>query len=141
VSNASNHPDECRCTLCQEHAAVEALAVHDRGSVIEVVRRSDYEAAMEVLRERAVICGDWRRKCEKLEAALEKLDKACRNADALLCNIAQIMDVVKIEWEAENAWSEWDQQQRDDITAVMLMCETALAGTDGPGDFTAEAQS
>lgn len=33
----------------------------------------------------------------------------------LLTNIAQILDVVKIEWA--ESWSDWDQAQRDGITA------------------------
>ena len=37
---------------------------------------------------------------------------------ALLSDVAQILDVVKIEWSAENSWSEWDQSVRDRITEV-----------------------
>jgi hypothetical protein len=38
--------------------------------------------------------------------------------NALLCNIAQILDVVKQEWG--ESWSAWDQEQREEITRVML---------------------
>lgn len=35
----------------------------------------------------------------------------------LLCNLAQLLDVVRIEWG--DAWSLWDQEQRDHITRLM----------------------
>jgi hypothetical protein len=38
----------------------------------------------------------------------------------LLCNVAQILDVVKTEWSAESCWSEWDQSVRDGVTQQML---------------------
>lgn len=34
---------------------------------------------------------------------------------------AQILDVVKHEWSAESAWSEWDQSVRDKITASLAI--------------------
>jgi hypothetical protein len=42
------------------------------------------------------------------------MDEEIRN---LLTNIAQILDVVKAEWG--EAWSAWDQQQRDAITKFL----------------------
>lgn len=41
----------------------------------------------------------------------------------LLTNLAQILDVVKIEWG--EAWSEWDQAQRDGITKYLLAREVS----------------
>ena len=43
-------------------------------------------------------------------------EKLAECAD-LLVNLAQIIDVVKQEWA--EAWSEWDQEQRDGITKYL----------------------
>lgn len=40
-----------------------------------------------------------------------------------LCNCAQILDVVKIEWG--ESWSDWDQSVRDDITACLRAIHSA----------------
>lgn len=40
------------------------------------------------------------------------------SARGLLSDVAQILDVVKIEWSAENSWSEWNQSVRDRITEI-----------------------
>lgn len=40
--------------------------------------------------------------------------KLLLDAQTLLTNVAQILDVVKGEWGP--AWSAWDQEQRDGIT-------------------------
>jgi len=37
----------------------------------------------------------------------------------LLTNVAQILDVVKGEWG--EAWSDWDQEQRDRITTCLAL--------------------
>jgi hypothetical protein len=36
----------------------------------------------------------------------------------LVCNVAQILDVVKREWG--ESWSAWDQEQRDKITELLM---------------------
>lgn len=51
-------------------------------------------------------------------------DHLCENppvADfqSLLCNLAQILDVVRQEWG--ESWSEWDQQQRDAISRIQML--------------------
>jgi hypothetical protein len=45
----------------------------------------------------------------------------------LLTNVAQILDVVKLEWG--EAWSTWDQEQRDSITKILM---AGLRGADAP---------
>jgi hypothetical protein len=40
---------------------------------------------------------------------------------SLVGNIAQILDVVKLEWE--DSWSSWDQEQRDKITELLESTE------------------
>lgn len=47
------------------------------------------------------------------EAAVAEADQAA----SLLGNLAQIIDVVRQEWAAENNWSDWDAEQRRGITA------------------------
>jgi hypothetical protein len=37
----------------------------------------------------------------------------------LLTNVCQILDVVKQEWGATNAWSDWDQSVRDGISEYL----------------------
>ena len=41
----------------------------------------------------------------------------------LLCCCAQLIDSVKMEWQAANCWSEWDQSVRDGITLHMRRIE------------------
>jgi len=59
------------------------------------------------------------------QAVIESLAERAKMIAAIiacqrtLTNVCQIIDVVKIEWSAENAWSEWDQSVRDDITACL----------------------
>ena len=52
-----------------------------------------------------------------LSRQLLRADEHIERAADLLCNIAQILDVVKTEWTTE--WSTWDQDQRDGITAFL----------------------
>jgi hypothetical protein len=47
-----------------------------------------------------------------------ELVEALRLLPDLLTNVAQILDVVKGEWG--ETWSDWDQEQRDRITACLL---------------------
>lgn len=35
---------------------------------------------------------------------------------SLLTRAAQLIDTIKSEWSPDGAWSEWDQEVRDDIT-------------------------
>ncbi len=44
------------------------------------------------------------------------------NDEQFLCNLAQLLDAVKLDWGAE--WSEWDQQQRDEITRRLIEFQT-----------------
>jgi hypothetical protein len=52
-----------------------------------------------------------------------------KNLLNLLTNIAQILDVVKREWG--ESWSEWDQEQRDGITAVLIAGAQVPSQDDG----------
>jgi len=45
------------------------------------------------------------------------VDPISCEVEALLSNIAQILDVVKTEWG--KSWSEFDQEQRDHITRLL----------------------
>jgi hypothetical protein len=38
---------------------------------------------------------------------------------SVLTCACQILDVVKYEWSATNAWSDWDQSVRDRISAIL----------------------
>jgi hypothetical protein len=40
-------------------------------------------------------------------------------AAGVLCDLAQFMGAVKAELVESNSWSEWDQQLRDRITAIL----------------------
>lgn len=63
----------------------------------------------------------------------DRLRALARKMADTLCNCAQILDVVKIEWG--ESWSVWDQSVRDDITACLrafhskLPTETDLVGS------------
>ena len=52
-----------------------------------------------------------------LSRQLLRADEHVEKAADLLCNVAQILDVIKGEWG--EAWSAWDQEQRDGITAFL----------------------
>lgn len=69
-------------------------------------------------------------------------------AAQIMTNVAQILDVVKIEWAAEGQWSEWDQGVRDSISAWLrdeydgqFMAHRALAGSSAPTPDAGSAQS
>ena len=49
------------------------------------------------------------------EEFIESLKAKVISAADLLTNLSQIIDVVKGEWA--ESWSQWDQEQRDAITA------------------------
>lgn len=40
-----------------------------------------------------------------------------------LTDCAQLLDAIKMEWAAENAWSEWDQSVRDAITGCLIAAQ------------------
>jgi len=50
---------------------------------------------------------------------LLRSDEVLISVGNLLCNVGQILDVVKSEWA--ESWSAWDQEQRDAITALSKM--------------------
>jgi hypothetical protein len=55
----------------------------------------------------------------------------------LLTNVCQILDVVKIEWGETNAWSEWDQSVRDEISEYLKnYYEGKLTGTQNRAALT-----
>jgi hypothetical protein len=55
-----------------------------------------------------------------LSRQLLRADEYIDRAADLLCNVAQILDVVKSEWaESWSPWSPWDQEQRDGITELL----------------------
>ena len=64
---------------------------------------------------------------DALAARLAKAEAALREAAGILTNAAQIIDVTRQEWLAENAWSEWDQSVRDSIGAWLIARDAALA--------------
>jgi len=52
-----------------------------------------------------------------LARQLLREDERTERMASLLCNLAQILDVVKQEWA--KSWSAWDQEQRDGITSEL----------------------
>jgi len=54
----------------------------------------------------------------------DRLRALARNMADTLCNCAQILDVVKIEWG--ESWSVWDQWVRDDITKSLRAFHSKL---------------
>jgi hypothetical protein len=64
------------------------------------------------------------------DAEITRLREAISQAENTLCGSAQLIDSIKMEWEPENSWSEWDQGVRDAITASLRTLHdvrTALA--------------
>lgn len=78
----------------------------------------------------------------KFSAALESARRALAAGalqaehplDALMPEICQLIDAVKIEWQQQGCWSEWDQSVRDRIAAYNIAkMKGASAGADAAG--------
>jgi len=56
-----------------------------------------------------------------------KIKDALEKALTALTDAAPMIDVIRGEWEPENAWTEWDQGVRDKITDALKACYAARA--------------
>ena len=56
----------------------------------------------------------------KAESKGPDLRKLLDDAEDAIINALNIIEVVKIEWAAENAWSEYDQSVKDKCGAVLF---------------------
>lgn len=92
--------NRARAKFSHHAAGIENAALQRRVPGPIEVRRMEIEAAEEITR---AYLGDFN----------EEWGTEVQN---LLCDIAQILDVVKAEWEEESSWSSWDQEVRDRIT-------------------------
>jgi hypothetical protein len=94
-------------------------------SVVQSEREPISQDAQTISQTAAVIVKRLTDECAELRVRLAAQDTPIPSADLYEClsGCAQILDVVKGEWSAENAWSDWDQFVRDKITCVL----TALA--------------
>ncbi len=51
---------------------------------------------------------------------LENIVLRTAELEAMLPDICQLIDAVKMEWSQQGCWSEWDQSVRDGITEYNL---------------------
>lgn len=63
---------------------------------------------------------------KQLEAARETI----KAGEKFAINAAQIIDVVKGEWTAQNSWSDWDQSVRNELTDYLRRARTTLGETE-----------
>lgn len=66
---------------------------------------------------------------QNLADKIEQLDVVAliERVRCWLPNVAQLLDTIKREWEPENCWSEWDQAQRDELTALARSIDALAA--------------
>ena len=66
-----------------------------------------------------------------LTAPSEDVGFARRVRDAM-CDVAQLLDAAKQEWELLGDWSKWDADTRQKVTAVLVECEKEIGRKPAP---------
>ena len=52
--------------------------------------------------------------------------KKLREVEDALCDIGQIIDVVRIEWQDENSWSDWDENARKKLSKSLTILDALI---------------
>ena len=67
----------------------------------------------------------------------EDVGFARRVRDAM-CDVAQLLDAAKQEWELLGDWSKWDADTRQKVTAVLVECEKEIGRKPAPSEDLVE---
>lgn len=58
--------------------------------------------------------------CHKVYAASQSKPVVPHPLDALLPEVCQLIDAVKVEWKQQGCWSDWDESVRERISAYHI---------------------